>query len=527
MKKTRGQYSIEIIIGFGILSVFISSITLMVLNSYKSGLSTANYLESLSIVREGIEAVKSVRDNLATNLTNGAHGLAQVGGKWVFSGTSDIVGKYTRTVTITDVQRDSAGAYVTSGGTSDPRSKKAVVKVTWTDEDGVAREVSLEIPITQDWRTFDWRQTTDTHFGGGTHSNTQTSGAGETANVRLAQAGGTAWSEDGNRKSHDTDPHFNGGTHTNTQVSGTGTNAVVVLTQAQSWAKYPFVLTASDFFCLTTGWAFGQGGFIYQRSGAQWSKVTSPVTKGLHGCSEFSSTLAFAAGDSGTIIQWNGSAWSEVGAAVTPRVKQRLNAVDIVSASLAHAVGAYGKILQWDGSAWAHLASPVNSDLLSVDLISATDGWAVGKTGTILRWNGAVWSKVSSPTGLDLNDVFMVTAGDGWAVGGSGVIIRWNGTSWSSVSSPVGANLNAVFMVSASDGWAVGSGGIIIRWNGTSWASVTSPTASNLRSVYMQSATEGWIGSDDGTALSWNGTSWSAYSASAPTGNIRAVDRVP
>jgi len=68
---------------------------------------------ALLLADEGIQAVRNIRNGAFSNLVNGTHGLAQTGGVWALSGSSDTSGIYTRQVTIAD-DSDSNRKAVTS-----------------------------------------------------------------------------------------------------------------------------------------------------------------------------------------------------------------------------------------------------------------------------------------------------------------------------------------------------------------------------------------------------------------------------
>lgn len=59
---------------------------------------------------------------------------------------------FMRTLTITNLQRDSNGALVATGGTTNPDSKQATVTVSWLDS-GTTRQVQLSTILTA-WKNF-------------------------------------------------------------------------------------------------------------------------------------------------------------------------------------------------------------------------------------------------------------------------------------------------------------------------------------------------------------------------------------
>lgn len=59
--------------------------------------------QAVLLADEGIEAVRSIRDEDFANLTDGTFGLGIGGGQWSFAGASDTQGIYTRAITINSI----------------------------------------------------------------------------------------------------------------------------------------------------------------------------------------------------------------------------------------------------------------------------------------------------------------------------------------------------------------------------------------------------------------------------------------
>lgn len=123
--------------------------------------------EALQYAQEGIEATRNIRDRSYLALTNGDHGLNFTSDIWSFVQAPEIVdGFYNRTITISDVYRDSSGN-ITGIGDFDPETKHVESKVEWTWKGALPRSVRLETYLTN-WSADDWIQTTCTEFNGGT-----------------------------------------------------------------------------------------------------------------------------------------------------------------------------------------------------------------------------------------------------------------------------------------------------------------------------------------------------------------------
>ena len=98
--KKNGQSVVEIILAVAVFSIIASGVVVLGVGTLQGYLRTQDESRAIEIVQEGMDAVRSIRDRNWSSLSVGSHGLSDTGGLWVFSGVSEIVGKYTRTVTV-------------------------------------------------------------------------------------------------------------------------------------------------------------------------------------------------------------------------------------------------------------------------------------------------------------------------------------------------------------------------------------------------------------------------------------------
>lgn len=152
----KGQSLIEVILAFAIFILSVAAIGALVLDSSVSAQQGIDQTKGLLLAREGIEAVRSMKDNDFDNLTDGTHGLSLSSGKWVLSGTLDNTDSATRTITISAVNADT---------------KKIESTVSWTSFARHTNSVTLTEYLT------DWSET----HGDGASLNIDTSGAFLTA----------------------------------------------------------------------------------------------------------------------------------------------------------------------------------------------------------------------------------------------------------------------------------------------------------------------------------------------------------
>ena len=124
---------IEVIVAVSVFAIIAASSVVIIISSLGSARLAEEQSQAAFIATEGLESVKSIRNQGWGNLTNGPHGLSIEGGVWSFLGTSDVdpSGKFTRVIEIADVRRDVGGNIIGSGGTVDPETKKVTATVSW------------------------------------------------------------------------------------------------------------------------------------------------------------------------------------------------------------------------------------------------------------------------------------------------------------------------------------------------------------------------------------------------------------
>lgn len=254
-----------------------------------------------------------------------------------------------------------------------------------------------------------------------------------------------------------------------------------------------------------SGWAVGDGGFIFYWDGFSWVQASSPfgptyslceldaVNFGgpLNPLTPISSTSGWAVGECGGVpksLYYNGVGWTSY--TVPSIAGQVFSVYEVQSATssnpwvTAFAVGrdgVGGGFWQWNGvpgsvTTWTQDPAPagakqVNGVYMTVctgSPCAATEGIAVGNTiggfGAIYRRTGGMWTLLpTTPSNFNLNAVAMSSQFVGWAVGDKCTIIRTtNEATWSLYAAPATCgpanNLRSIVLLSASEGWAVGDG---------------------------------------------------------------------
>lgn len=152
----NGFSVLEVILAVALFMIFSTGAIMTVVQSYNTNrLGTENTVAS-QFAAEGIEAVKSIKNQGYTNLNtvnDQPRGLLRnVNNVWAFDtdGTSDNLEKYTRTIRIEKVYRLD-GNIVASGGTEDPDTKKVTSTATWNFNSARPETTTLTTYLS-DWK---------------------------------------------------------------------------------------------------------------------------------------------------------------------------------------------------------------------------------------------------------------------------------------------------------------------------------------------------------------------------------------
>ncbi len=124
---------VEVVLATALFAVFSTGVTVAVLSGLNLNRSGLEQIVASQYAVEGMEAVRSIKNQNFNNLTSGNWAVATTSGQWalVTPGPDNTVfDKYTRGISISDVSRDGAGNIVETGN-PDSDTKKVTVTVSW------------------------------------------------------------------------------------------------------------------------------------------------------------------------------------------------------------------------------------------------------------------------------------------------------------------------------------------------------------------------------------------------------------
>jgi hypothetical protein len=533
-ESESGSGLIEIILAMAVFALMASALLSLTLGSYEGLLRGGNQLQGGIIADEGVEALRSIRERGWNQFQSSSVIVTMSGTRWVLSsGASQLVdSKYTRAITLSSVCRDASRNIVDCPGSyTDIYTKKAIVTVSWTEDNGVVNSVTRELYLTN-WSSANWIQTN--WIGGSGQSiwsdatkyysadnNIDGTTAGDLKLANMGSCSSTDWHMDNGSKYFDTtDTDFNRGTYqSNTAVSGTGADASVVLTQnAMSWQLQNTVGSHIwyDIGCTsaTSCWAVGEVGGLAYYNGTTWTPSTVPSAADINGIYSVSTSDIWAVGASGRIWHYNGSAWS-LYATFSGRTW-----ADVVCTSSTNCwvIGDGGYYSHFTGSSWGATARvPSNGNINGIFAISASDIWAVGASGKIWHYDGSSWIRNIDTGGTNWEDIACTSSTDCWVAGDGGDLAHYTG-SWATSTIVSATDINDIYANSASDIWAVGNSSNIWHYDGSSWSLYQTFSSGNAYGVTCANATACWMVTSAGKIY------WTSQNVYQPSGTY--VSRV-
>ncbi|PIT92168.1 MAG: hypothetical protein COU08_03735 [Candidatus Harrisonbacteria bacterium CG10_big_fil_rev_8_21_14_0_10_42_17] len=164
----------EVILALAIFGIIGTTIATLIVGSLSALNQGGEQTVAEALAEEGIEGVRSIRDNAWNELRVSASGIEPQFGKWTFKGeaTTDAIGKYTRTITLDDVCRDATDEITSCPGIyTDLHSKKATVEIVWEVRPGINNTVQ-RIAYFTNWDSVTVTDTTKADFDAGSHNST-------------------------------------------------------------------------------------------------------------------------------------------------------------------------------------------------------------------------------------------------------------------------------------------------------------------------------------------------------------------
>ena len=110
--KYSGFSLVEVILAIAIFSLLMTVFTGSYLYGQEATILSGNRARANFYAKEGMEAIRNIRDNDFDDLEDGVHGLTVSDNKWQLSGSEDFWGIFTRTIEIYSIEENKKWAQV-------------------------------------------------------------------------------------------------------------------------------------------------------------------------------------------------------------------------------------------------------------------------------------------------------------------------------------------------------------------------------------------------------------------------------
>jgi hypothetical protein len=177
IKTSKGQLLVEILVAIGLCTLLIPVIYAALITSRQGRMQEEARLEAVDYLRDCQESLKSIREISWNSIPVSGTYYPSVSGSTVslILGSQTIGGRFTRNIVLEDVQRDTSGSIVTTGGTVDPSTIKATCNVSWTTP--LSSAISSVTYLTRTFGNTFNEVTTKSQFDAGTFVSTESQSA--------------------------------------------------------------------------------------------------------------------------------------------------------------------------------------------------------------------------------------------------------------------------------------------------------------------------------------------------------------
>lgn len=136
--QTAGFVLVEAVVAAAVCTTVLAGAIGAFLITVQNAQSNSAQVQASYLAEEGVEAMRVIRDtswssNISSLTSNTTYYLSWNGTTWVSTTTNKFIDRtFERKVVLSDVNRDNSSKdIVTSGGTTDPNTKKVTVTVSW------------------------------------------------------------------------------------------------------------------------------------------------------------------------------------------------------------------------------------------------------------------------------------------------------------------------------------------------------------------------------------------------------------
>jgi Tfp pilus assembly protein PilV len=207
--RLKGFSLVEVLLAVGLLGLVFLGFASTLTYGQESSVYSGNQVRAVLLAKEGLEAVRNIRDEDFGNLSAGTYGLSDSGGEWNFSGTSDVTDTFTRVINISEVDADRIEVASTVTWQQGPVRNGSIELVTYLTNWQVAKAPGIFLQETFPSADSAWNGTADTGQDAATWFVYQGNSDSDDVQVSDEDNGGSSPSGGTHLTFEDTDDGFN------------------------------------------------------------------------------------------------------------------------------------------------------------------------------------------------------------------------------------------------------------------------------------------------------------------------------
>jgi type II secretory pathway pseudopilin PulG len=142
--KQIGQSLVEIILVIGLSSIILPALLTGLVSSRQGKVQQSQRTQATYLLNGTVDAIRSVREkDWVSFAINGVFHPVIVGSNWSLAAGTTTINGFIQNVTIENVNRNTDGTIVATGGTPDPSTKKVIVSISWDQPSASSIEETL------------------------------------------------------------------------------------------------------------------------------------------------------------------------------------------------------------------------------------------------------------------------------------------------------------------------------------------------------------------------------------------------
>lgn len=127
---SKGFSLVEVLLAVSVFGLIAAGLIGGLIYGQESTALAGQRTRATILADEGLEAVRNIRDENFSNLTDGTYGLTISGNKWILSGSQDVTDIFTRQIVISSIDTSRKSVTATVSWQQNPQRNGSVILTT-------------------------------------------------------------------------------------------------------------------------------------------------------------------------------------------------------------------------------------------------------------------------------------------------------------------------------------------------------------------------------------------------------------